>query len=92
MCFLTGGSYWGASLLKDYVDIYHILKNGHAILTEIIELAAQKYAEAFDPRLFFEQLLYFDDLEDAPIEFIGKAVTKEDLQAFFADKIRQVPL
>ena len=78
--------------LKDYVDIYTIIAGGYTHLPDIIELAARKYGEAFDPRLFLEQLAYFDDLEDAPIEFLGTAVTKKELEEFFATEIRAVPL
>jgi hypothetical protein len=75
--------------LKDYVDLYFVLATGAATLGEITSLARQKYGEAFEPRLFFEQLLYWDDLEMTPIPFLGDAPTRETMDASFADVIRE---
>ena len=76
--------------LKDYVDIYFILKEEHATLSEIFELAAKKYGETFDTRLFLEQLLYLDDVEDVKIQFLKKPVLKSEIKEFFEEHIRSV--
>ncbi|GEM_PF-5873855 len=44
--------------------------------------AHHKYMESFNDRFFLEQLLYIDDLEDEPIQWIGEAVSKEDMRDF----------
>ncbi len=73
--------------LKDYIDLYCILKNNLTTLNDISALARQKYGDAFEPRLFFEQLLYWDDLEMTPITFLGEAPTRETMESYFADAI-----
>jgi predicted nucleotidyltransferase component of viral defense system len=75
---------------KDYVDLYIGLSRGHIALTELIKLAQQKYGDAFNDRLFLEQLVYLDDLE--PVEIIltaGKAPTKGELLDYFSDLVQR---
>lgn len=76
--------------LKDYVDIFFIIKEGHADLSAIIQLAERKYKDEFNSRLFLEQLIYFEDVEDEDIIFLKKAVSKDNLQKFFESKIRKM--
>lgn len=76
---------------KDYVDIYFILKSG-VFLKNVIESADKKYGEAFNSRLFLEQLIYFDDLEDKEIKFIGEAVSEEVILAYFKEEIKKITL
>ena len=40
--------------------------------------------------LFLEQLLYIDDLEDEPIQWIRDVVSKEYMRDFFATIIKQI--
>ena len=42
---------------KDYVDLYFVLHDSHASLAEVIDLAEQKYGDAFNSRLFLEQIV-----------------------------------
>lgn len=76
---------------KDYVDIYFILKGGES-LEAVVGLANKKYGEAFDARLFLEQMVYLKDIEDTDIRFLKEEVKKEELERFFEDKIRLFPL
>ncbi len=78
--------------LKDYVDLYFVMHERHASLAEIILLADQKYGPEFNSRLFLEQLVFLDDIEDADITFLQRAVTRENLSAFFQDSVRTLPL
>jgi predicted nucleotidyltransferase component of viral defense system len=69
---------------KDYVDLYFGLKEQHATLFEIVDLALQKYGDIFNDRLFLEQLLFFSDVED--VEIIAKkgvVPSREELLSFF---------
>lgn len=61
---------------KDYVDLYFLLKGGYSNLNSIISLAKEKYSEVFNDRLFLEQLIYLDDIEEEDIIFIGHSITK----------------
>jgi len=50
------------------VDLYFILKEKDVALQKFIDIAHKKYKEEFDPRLFLEQLLYFDDIPFTPAQ------------------------
>lgn len=76
---------------KDYVDIYFIVKNGKS-LELIANLAIKKYSDAFDTRLFLEQLIYLKDIKDVDIQFLKEKVGKLNLEKFFEEKIRNFPL
>lgn len=76
--------------LKDYIDMYFLLKQGASTLGEIIELAEKKYGDGFDARLLFEQLVYFDDIEEVGIQFLKEPVSREILKNYFEDEIRRV--
>ena len=72
---------------KDYVDLYFILKGRHSSLGEIIEKCPQKFGEAFNSRLFLEQLIYLDDVENIDIMFLKEGVTKEEVRKFLEDEV-----
>jgi predicted nucleotidyltransferase component of viral defense system len=78
---------------KDYIDIYSGLSGGHASLSEVITIAKQKYGDAFNDRLFLEQLVYLDDVESVEIKMsIDRVPSKEELIEYFLAKIRQESL
>ncbi len=75
--------------LKDYVYLYVILSKKLTPLKAIIEDAKQKYGEAFNDRLFLEQLLYTDDLEEEPILWLTESVSKERMKEFFENLVEK---
>jgi hypothetical protein len=75
---------------KDYVDLYFVIAENHATLTDIIAGAEQKFGTDFNSRLFLEQLVYLDDLADTNVQFIKPEVTPHDIQRFFEDRIREM--
>lgn len=77
---------------KDYVDLYAGLKGRYATLPEIIDLARRKYKDAFNDRLFLEQLLYLDDVPEAPIVFLGKPESRDDIQRYLREAISRLKL
>jgi predicted nucleotidyltransferase component of viral defense system len=79
-------------MLKDYIDCYAALRGGYSTLVDIIDLAERKYRSGFDGRLFLEQLVYFDDLEDEPIIFLGNTVEREELRQFFVEEVAKITL
>jgi len=75
--------------LKDYVDLYFIFSQNLRSLKEVIEDAKVKYGEAFNDRLFLEQLLSPEDLEEDEIIWLGEKVSKEEIQKYFTNFIKQ---
>ena len=49
-------------VLKDYIDLYFILREKYIDLNGTIDIAEKKYKDEFNGRLFLEQLIYFLDL------------------------------
>lgn len=78
--------------LKDYVDLYFILKNKKKGLDVIIKTAEKKYGDYFNSRLFLEQLIYLNDIEDTDILFLGKKVIRKELEFFFKREIKKIKL
>lgn len=78
--------------LKDYVDLYFIVGRKHCSLKEIVTFAQKKYGDLFDPRLFFEQLVYLGDVPDEKIQFLKTAVDKTTIEKFFENEIKKMPL
>ena len=73
---------------KDYVDLFFVLAERHTTLAEIIANAEKKYGDAFNARLFLEQLVYLGDVQDTEIPFLKELVTPRQLLSFFEDTIR----
>ncbi len=78
--------------LKDYVDLHAVVAGQHATLRDISDLAAQKYGDIFNTRLFLEQLVWLEDIEDEPIVFLGERVTKDEIARFFTEQVEHFPL
>jgi len=78
--------------LKDYVDLYYILKEKYLTLLKLLEITKRKYRKDFDPRLFLEQLIYLKDVEDVKIQFLKKKVSKEKIEKFFQYQVQKIKL
>ena len=77
---------------KDYVDLYFILSKKYVLLPEIIKIAEKKYKRNFDPRLFLEQLIYLEDIQEEAIHFFKKGVTKIETKDFFQREVKKIKL
>jgi predicted nucleotidyltransferase component of viral defense system len=73
---------------KDYIDLYFISSDQHAALTDIVDIAEKKFGFEFNSRLFLEQLVFLDDVEDTDIQFLKHPVTRPELLSFFEANIR----
>ena len=78
--------------LKDYIDLYYILKEKYLSLGRIIKLAQRKYKDDFNPRLFLEQLIYPEDASPVRVRFLKKPVSAKEMKDFFEKQIRQSKL
>ena len=76
--------------LKDYVDLYFILKGKYASLEDIKKIAEKKYRNEFNFRLFLEQLVYSKDIKKEKIEFLKKRITETQIQNFFEKEMKKL--
>lgn len=80
-------------VFKDYIDLFSGLATGTSSLQEVIDLAREKYKDAFNDRLFLEQLVYLEDVTEDAIIMLGRpAPTKQDLIDFFSKEIEKMQL
>jgi predicted nucleotidyltransferase component of viral defense system len=80
------------SEFKDFVDLYVGLKGRHATLREVIDLARKKYGDAFNDRLFLEQLVHLEDAPKAPLEFLGEPIGRPEMERFFSETVSSFEL
>jgi len=78
--------------IKDYVDLYFVLSEKVSFLDEIMEMAKSKFGNEFNDRLFLEQLVYFNDIEEAKILFLKKPVSKKELEEFFKTEVGKIKI
>jgi len=78
------------SELKDYVDIFFILKN--LSLAALIAKLAEKIP-SLDQNLVLKALVSFDDVQIEPIDFIkGNEVSFDKIRASIVEGVKSVPL
>lgn len=68
---------------RDYVDIFCIIRKGFN-LENVIEDAEKKFDGGFSSKLFLSQLVYFDDLEDFTVDFIGRKYALEEIKRYLS--------
>lgn len=78
--------------LKDYIDLYFIFSANLHTFEHTIADAYKKYNDAFNDRLFSEQLITPEDLEDEPIMWLAEPVSKEAMKDFFAKLISEIKI
>ena len=74
---------------RDYVDLFFMIKNNIFSLQKIIDLAKKKYVGEFNPRLFLEQLSFFDDINDFAITFLSKSYSVNEMQNFLVSQTKK---
>lgn len=75
---------------KDYIDVYFLLKEKHVSLEEVIDVASKKYRDEFNGRLFLEQLLYLEDVEELPLVFLKQTPTLKEVRILFENEIAKL--
>lgn len=72
----------GRAKWKDYVDLYFLLKF-HFSLKEISARTKEIFGSLFNPKLFREQLCYFEDVDySEEIEYVSKGVSDDVIKRF----------
>ena len=76
-------------LWRDYVDLFFLFKNKYIEFPEIIKLAEKKFDLEFNPRLFFEQLIYFQGLkiETTKVSFIKEKYSPQEIKNFLKNQV-----
>jgi len=74
---------------KDYVDLYHIIFKKITSLDIIITNTKEIYREGFNDRLFCEQLVSPEDLDDEAIIWLSEKQSKSNMQLFFKNKVKE---
>lgn len=73
---------------RDYVDLFFLLKKRIITLKYLCKLANKKFGGEFSEALFLEQLCYFKDIAEVPIEFVKESYTPAQIQAFLQKEVR----
>lgn len=73
---------------RDYVDLFIVLRKGVA-LGYLCELAKEKFGGAFNEALFLEQLCYFKDTSETPIEFLKEFYTPSEIKSFLEKEVEK---
>lgn len=72
---------------RDYVDLFFFLKWKMYSMDELITLASKKFAGEFNPKLFLQQLVYFDDMREAETVFLKESYTSEGVKNFLESQV-----
>ncbi len=81
--------------VKDYIDLYFILKGKYTTLKEIEKIGEEKYKNDFNFRLFLEQLVNLEDIkeeEEKKIEFLREKVSKREIEKFFENEVKKIKI
>jgi len=80
---------------RDYFDLYVLLKGKYVTLNEIIIKTQKIYGEIFNPKIFLEQLVYFDDLTDfeiIPIKDGQTIPSTNQIKEFLEQSVKKLTL
>lgn len=72
---------------RDYVDMYFILRD-HLSIQKTIKLAGAKFGLEFSPKLFLEQLVYFDDIDIVKIVFATKEILPDKIKNYLVGEVK----
>jgi len=74
---------------RDYADLYWCLKNKVIDLDKLVEVSEQKFRGVFAEKLFFEQLVYFDDVEEKTVEWIGDGTKNNEIKRWLEKEVKR---
>lgn len=74
---------------KDYIDLYFLLKSSNISLDEIVTKCPKIFGDGFSDRLFLEQLVYMNDVEEIDVTFIKNTILKEEIESYLAGEVRK---
>jgi hypothetical protein len=75
----------GRAKWKDYVDLYFVFKYHHSLF-EVIEHANILFKNAFNEKLFRQQLVYFEDISfEEEVEYVATPINKNEIKDFLTE-------
>ena len=78
-------AFGGRAKWKDYVDMYFFLKYNFS-LNQITDRAKQIFTDAFNKKLFHQQLAYYNDIDySEPVSFLSETPTDDEIKQFLTD-------
>lgn len=70
---------------KDYVDLYFIFKH-HLSFESVCKQASKIFSNAFNEKLFRQQLSYFEDIDfSEEVEYIDNNISKDTIKNFLTE-------
>ena len=72
---------------RDYVDIFYLMKNKMITIEDIIKLAKKKFGGEFIESQFLEQLSYFGDIKQVPVNYIGRSYSFTEIKTFLEKQV-----
>lgn len=73
---------------RDYVDLYYLLKKDYISFENLILMSRKKFDAGFSEKLFFEQLIYWGDIEDYDIEYLAENIEPQVIKDFLELKVK----
>lgn len=73
---------------RDYVDLFVLLRSGLK-LRRIIAETQKRFGPSFSPKLFLQQLTFYEDIHDVSIEWRGVKFSRRIIQSFLQRQVRQ---
>jgi len=74
---------------RDYIDLFFFLKWNIYSMEKIIAFAQKKFKGEFNEKLFLEQLVYFDDVNIVPIDFIKESYKEKEIKSFLEKQVEE---
>ena len=72
---------------RDYVDLFFIFKKRHINISDLLKLSQKKFKVEFNPKLFLEQLVYFEDIEVTKMVFVKEKYSPTEIQKFLKGEV-----
>ena len=73
---------------RDYFDLFYFLYKKIFTLDQIIDLAERKFKVEFNPALFLEQLIYYEDIQDQRLTFYKEKFSPEFIKKFLFETVK----
>lgn len=76
--------------IRDYIDLYYVLRNSIFDIHACSALASEKYGKAFDIALAVGQLCYTDDLDFSDSTFVALNVAKDEFCSVLSNQAKKI--